>query len=610
MWDPEHSNWTREGVTTTSPILGSAALDGQLHCTGHGVLALGFAGLCVPGLLDDNLNVSGGNASALLPLIPNAVLDELPFGVLVATVVISTSTALNVLTVRWARQARQRRLPIEERDPVWTPLLSHWASSTAAATARITRGALVLAATQTLNWMIALSSLGAFTQRRLRRRGITMAVRLAGRCVVQAQVCSMALLLGTFAAVTMLARVVARAAFSCWAVTVAARAIPIMGRLSVSIASGVISLLGRSVVVAYERIRRLVVTFAALGRLLKLVSLGLLTRIRSRNWRTYLQLRIPVIELPPTAKVAFFASSRLCGRLQSRVVDGIRRSTVAVLILHVASRLVGYASERWLGRQLITCGRAWTRFALYVRTGSPTPRLASFVVVGLCKRILARTWAALCSALSCIRSGCFSARTGFFTSAQWAKRLGVLAIAAVVSVHQAVRTVAVSARVSHLALTGCITRNAGRLYAILLRVAHALRHLGAAGVLMRFVTLLLGIRLVSYAVVLARRAALWVRSATVAPVLARFAAVRVCMRMVDHARVIGRWMHLRVRGTVSTLGLGAYVLASFVHRQIARAWSALQRTAGFLVFAVALRRMVAFVVASWLYRWTVDPVVR
>ena len=646
VWDPVHSNWTQSGVATLSPALGSPATDGQLRCAGHGISALGFAGLCVHGLLDDGTNASSVNASALLPLIPTTPLDELPFGALVATVVISTSTALNVLTVRWARQARQRRLPIEERDPVWMPIVCHWLSRTTVVTVRIARDALTLVVTSSIKWVLALSSLAAFSQHQLRRRAGTTVALLAGRCLVQAKVCVMALLLGTFAAVAMLARVIARGALSCRALVIAARTIPLMGRFAWTVASGASSFVKHSCVAAFDRACKLAVTFSALGRLAQLVSRGVLARARSRNWRAYLQLRVPVIELPPTVKVALFTSTRLLGRLQSRAVDVVRQSTLAVLLVHVSSRLVGFASQRWFGLQVVACWRALARAALYVRTGSPTPRLACFVVVELAKRSIARILASIRSAHSYLRSACFSARASVFVGVQCARRLCLFAMATASSIFQAARTVAVGAKVSRMAFAGCITRNAGRFHAGLVRCALTIRHLGASAGLARFAALLLSMRMIgrslasaqrvslwvqSSAVVpqlarfaavqaclrwlahtlsVAQRVSLWVQSSAVVPQLARFAAVQACLRWLAHAVSVGRWVQLRLRGAVDAVGLSAYVLASLYSRQAARVYAALERTAIFVIFTVALRKIVAFVLSSWLYRWTIGPAVR
>ena len=122
VWDPVGSRWTMDGVTTVKPALGSAAFDGttgpqSLECTADGVPGSDFAGVCVMGLLDwqqtdaksDALSVGTG-----IGLTPGTI------GVVMALL---TITAFNVLTVRWARQSRQKALPPEERDPIWGPVI-------------------------------------------------------------------------------------------------------------------------------------------------------------------------------------------------------------------------------------------------------------------------------------------------------------------------------------------------------------------------------------------------------------------------------------------------------------------------------------------------------
>ena len=110
-----------DGVVTTAPALGRAAFDGttgpqSLECTANGVPATSFAGLCVLGLLDLPLN----EPSQGLSVLPLSDISGGTIGVILALIVI---TFFNVLTVRWARQSRQKALPPELRDPVWSPYI-------------------------------------------------------------------------------------------------------------------------------------------------------------------------------------------------------------------------------------------------------------------------------------------------------------------------------------------------------------------------------------------------------------------------------------------------------------------------------------------------------
>ena len=118
-WDESSHSWSRDGLVTTSPALGVKALDDHVHCFASGVKATALAGVCVLGLLhnsidDQSLGISAEMTTFLTP------------GTLGVIVALTTVTILDVVTVRWARQSRQKRLPKEERDPIWIIILVTW----------------------------------------------------------------------------------------------------------------------------------------------------------------------------------------------------------------------------------------------------------------------------------------------------------------------------------------------------------------------------------------------------------------------------------------------------------------------------------------------------
>ena len=109
------------GVVTTAPQLGRAAFDGttgtqSLECAADGVPATSFAGICVMDLLDVHV-VELEQAQI------SASTRSLSAGTIGVSVALFIITFFNVLTLRWARQSRQKTLPPEERDPVWTPII-------------------------------------------------------------------------------------------------------------------------------------------------------------------------------------------------------------------------------------------------------------------------------------------------------------------------------------------------------------------------------------------------------------------------------------------------------------------------------------------------------
>ena len=116
-WDEARRQWSTRGVSTVAPILGSVATDGVVHCEAHGVRAHSLAGLCIYGLLEPTIP----NATIVMGLLPQP--RGLSAGTAAVIAALILVTISDVLTVRWARQSRQKRLDPSERDPVWTPII-------------------------------------------------------------------------------------------------------------------------------------------------------------------------------------------------------------------------------------------------------------------------------------------------------------------------------------------------------------------------------------------------------------------------------------------------------------------------------------------------------
>ena len=117
VWDDSRSAWSTRGVSTVAPALGSIASDGSIYCKADGVPASAFAGVCVQNLLD--IAVEPAIIPEVLPP-PEVAISP---GTIATVLCLLVVTVADILTVRWARQSRQKRLEPSERDPIWTPII-------------------------------------------------------------------------------------------------------------------------------------------------------------------------------------------------------------------------------------------------------------------------------------------------------------------------------------------------------------------------------------------------------------------------------------------------------------------------------------------------------
>ena len=126
-WDDVASDWSSRGLRTIGPLAYMASEDGFLHCRTDTLIATSFAGVCVHGFVDDGAtDGSVGGLEGFGLGLNNGLYAGLDASVVFCALTLSLAIVGNVLTVRWARQHRQKKtVPASQRDPAWWPIIVH-----------------------------------------------------------------------------------------------------------------------------------------------------------------------------------------------------------------------------------------------------------------------------------------------------------------------------------------------------------------------------------------------------------------------------------------------------------------------------------------------------
>jgi hypothetical protein len=157
-WDQPAQVWSTKGVETTAPAIGGVASDGLVQCRIDGVRAAALAGICVFGLLNVTIDTSPPLGLTTAPAL------GLSFGTWGVAIALSVVTILDILTVRWARQSRQKRLLTSERDPVWSYVIV---------------STLIVRSRRARDWTYRALSFVLFTARQLAVRTANLAIACA-----------------------------------------------------------------------------------------------------------------------------------------------------------------------------------------------------------------------------------------------------------------------------------------------------------------------------------------------------------------------------------------------------------------------------------------------
>lgn len=639
------------GMTTVLPAIGTPSVDGMLHCKGHGVSSTAFAGICIYNLLDEIGNVSDVNASLLLPLAPYVPLHDNQLSQLVAIIVISTCTILNVLTVRWARQARQKRIPISERDPLWTPIAVNWLVHMLSTAREITKGAICWTGTRAVRWLWAFSSISAFIEIQASRRSGAALVVVVGKCWLYARLIAGAIFIGISACTGLLRRTMTSGAKKLLLLLQVLQVAHLASKVATSAVCAALRSAGRTVLLLARRLRVWIITSSASLRIMQLIMVGCAHRILKDSWRRLTTFRVPMIELPPTVKLAIFAATGLAKRIRTEFVDALRRSTALILLGHVASRLGAFAFVRLLRRVRDTICSASGEALTYIADrddldGRPTVRLAVFVVTGRIDRAITASTSALLAAFRYTRAAIHSSRgSGFIVWQCTARQLAAM-MQATRDAMTSCQLCLLSCRVTIPVLSGCLFRMTTRLNDLAGRIANIGRQSLVCSNLSYYVVWKLcglvasrgialarmaaqGLRITFWATILlpfttsamlrrtARRVTDVVKRAATASTfaasslfLARFTAFGMSLRLMSRAATSSRHAYMWIQGGALLVLIPVMVVKASVLRSCARVLLVAQSTSTYIWFAWALRKITIFLVSSWFYRSLVVPFTR